>query len=97
MNPLSFILLHMVFLTAAIAPQMHGEGEHTVHEDCAVPHASPIQHPGVNVVCVCTHNDISECPLYGECHVCMAVEGVEVVFVVADSGIKLGESSELVW
>ena len=62
---------------------------------CVVPHASPMQCPGVNEVHVPTYNNIPECPLYGDCHVHMAVERVEVVFVVVDSSVKVGESTKL--
>ena len=57
-----------------------------MHEDCAVPHAGPIHHLDVNVVCMRTHDDVSEC---------MVVEEVEVVFVVVDSCIQSGKSSKL--
>ena len=46
-------------------------------------------------MCIRTYNGIPECQLYGESHVCMAVEGVEVVFIVANSCIQLGEPAEL--
>ena len=57
-----------------------------MHEDCTVPHAGPIHCPHVDVVCICTRDNVSEC---------MAVEEVEVVFVVVDSCVQSGVSSKL--
>ena len=51
-----------------------------------VPHAGPIHCPHVNVVCICTHDGVSEC---------MEVEEVEVFFVVVESCIEFGKSSKL--
>ena len=58
-------------------------------------HTGPIHHSSVNVVHICTYNNVSECPLYEECHVSMAVKGIHIVFVVVGGSVESAESSKL--
>ena len=66
-----------------------------MHEDCMVTHAGPIHSPGVDIVCICTDDDISQCTVDGKGHVRMAIQKIHVVFVVIDGRIQPGESPEL--
>ena len=49
-GPPSSALLGDVSFPAPVVAEMHGEPEHTPHEDCAVTHAGPIHRPGVDIM-----------------------------------------------
>ena len=82
-------------LSTPVAAKMHGKSEHTMHEDCVVPHAGPIHSPGVNVVGVGTHYDVPEHLVRCKCHVMMLIEGVQVVLVVVYDPVQPGQAPEL--
>ena len=71
-NPLPLALGDDVALSASVAAIVHGKLHHAFHEDCAVPHAGPIERPRVNVMGVGTYNNITECLVEGESH--MAIQ-----------------------
>ena len=61
---------------APVPAKMHGEHEHALHEDCAVPHAGPINGLSVNVVCVGAHDDVPEHLIHCEYQIWMTVQGI---------------------
>ena len=79
-----------VSLVAPIPAIVHGELEHTSHEDCAVAHASPIHGPGVNIMQVGAHDNIVECLVYGKCQIRVSVEQFKVVLVIIGSAVQPG-------
>ena len=58
---------------ASVAAVVHGKLQHAPHEDCTVPHAGPIHGPGVDVMGVGTHNNITEHPINGESQIWVSV------------------------
>ena len=89
-GPPSPMLLGNVSLPVPVAAEMHGEPEHAPHEDCAVTHAGPIHHPGVNTMRVGAHNSIPECPVHCQHHILVTIEGIRVVLVVGYGSIQCG-------
>ena len=84
-----------MFLPVLKLTWIYGEAKHAMHEDCVVTHACPINCSSINAVSIHTYNDIPECPLYGEHHVSMAVQGVDVVLLIANGSIESVKSTKL--
>ena len=73
-NPLSSALGDEIALSASVAAVVHGELQHTFHEDCAVPHAGPIHRPQVDVMGVGTHDDVTERLIDGESQIRVMIQ-----------------------
>ena len=87
--PSSVLLGDVSFLVPVVA-EMHGEPEHAPHEDCVVTHAGPIHHPGVDIMRVGTHYNITEHPVCCQHHIRVTIEGIQVVLVVGYGSIQSG-------
>ena len=60
-----------------------------------MPHAGPIQRPRVNVMGIGTHNNVTECLVEGESQIWVAIQQIQVVFVVIHGLIQPGQASKL--
>ena len=89
-GPPSSALLGDVSFPVPVAAEMHGEPEHAPHEDCAVTHAGPIHCPGVDIMRVGAHDNITECPVHCQHHIRVMIEGIQVVLVVGYGSVQSG-------
>ena len=90
MSPLSLALLGDVSIPVPVVAKMHGEPEHAPHEDCVVTHAGPIHCPGVDIMQVGTHDNITERPVRCQHHIRVMVEGIQVILVVGHGSVQSG-------
>ena len=92
-NPLPSALGDEVALSVSVAAVVHGKLQYAFHEDCAVPHAGPIQRPQVYVMGVGAHDNVMECLV--ESQIWVAIQRIQVVFVVIHGSIQPGQASKL--
>ena len=90
MGPLSSMLLGDVSFSVLVAAEMHGELEHAPHEDCTVTHAGPIHHPGVDIMRVGAHDNVTQHPVRCQHHVWVTIEGIQVILIVGYGSVQSG-------
>ena len=77
-------------LSTSVAAIVHGELQHALHENGAVPEAGTVHRPQVDVMGVGAHDDVTERLVKGESQIRVTIQRVEVVFVVIHSPIQPG-------
>ena len=89
-GPPSSALLGNVSFPVPVAAEMHGKPEHAPHEDCAVTHTGPIHRPGVNIMRVGAHDNITEHPVHCQHHIRVTIQGIQVILVVGYGSVQSG-------
>ena len=65
-KPSSSVLHNEIALSTSVVTVVHGELQHALHENGAVPEAGTVHRPQINVVGIGAHDNVAECLIQGE-------------------------------
>ena len=81
-KPSSPVLRNEIALLMLVVTVVHGELQHALHQNGAVPEAGTVHRPQIDVVGVGTHDNIVECLIQGESQIWVTIQRSKVVPVV---------------